>query len=57
MTKSIVKIEVLANSMPQVVKWHPKKENLAVIGYKSGQVSFVDVQTLQTYTMTITSSE
>ena len=57
MTKSIVKIEVLANSTPQVVKWHPKKENLAVIGYKSGQVSFVDVQTLQTYTMTITASE
>lgn len=44
--KSIVNIEVLKDEIPTSIKWHPRRENLAAIGYTSGRVSFVDVATL-----------
>lgn len=45
-SKSVVKIEILENQTPTVIRWHPKKENVAAVGYRDGQISFVDVHTL-----------
>ena len=42
-TKNIVNLEVLPGETPVVVKWCPKKPGVAAIGYKSGRISFVDI--------------
>ena len=33
---------------PSIVKWNPKKPGLATVGFKSGRVTFIDVQSLRT---------
>ncbi len=42
-TKEIVKIEALEGQRPTCIKWHPRIESVAAIGYQSGHVSFFDV--------------
>lgn len=44
--KAITTIEVLQNDKPTVIRWNSRRDNIAAIGYASGHVSFVDVQTL-----------
>lgn len=39
------------------MKWNSKRDNIAAIGYKSGHISFVDVQTLQTLTMLLSADD
>ena len=50
-TKSIVNMELLSGEVPVVVKWSPKKQSVAAVGYKSGRVSFVDVASQKTYSI------
>jgi hypothetical protein len=42
-SKQIIKVEILKDSRPVVIRFHPKKANLLFIGYKSGSFAFVDV--------------
>ncbi len=55
--KSIVNIEVIKDAQPSVIRWHPKRMTVAAVGFKDGRIAFVDVQSLQTYTMKIESAE
>jgi hypothetical protein len=50
-TKSIVNLQILEKEKPTSIKWHPRKENLAAIGYQNGMVSFIDVVTLESFTI------
>ncbi len=50
-TKSIVNIELLSGEVPVVVRWSPKKQTVAAVGYKSGRVSFVDVASQKTFSI------
>ena len=55
----MVTLEVLplAEETPSTLRWNPKRDNVAAIGYKSGKISFVEVQTLQSMTMTLNPEE
>ena len=55
--KAITTIEVLKDQVPTVIRWNSKRDNITAIGYKSGHVSFVDVQTLQTISLLFTPDE
>jgi hypothetical protein len=50
-TKTIVNMELLSGEVPVVVKWSPKRQTVAAVGYKSGRVSFVDVASQRTYSI------
>lgn len=50
-TKNIVNLEVLPGEIPLVVKWCPKKPGVAAIGYKSGRVSFVDINSQKSFSI------
>lgn len=39
------------------MRWHPRRETLAAIGFKSGRVSFIDVVSLESYTMPVLNLE
>eukprot|EP00347_Sterkiella_histriomuscorum_P001098 403373336 len=55
--KAITTIEVMKENTPSVIRWNSKRDNIAAIGYKSGHVTFVDVQTLQTLTLLLSPEE
>lgn len=50
-TKRIVNIEVLSEEVPVVVRWHPRRDMLAAIGYQSGRVTFVELTNMQSCTI------
>lgn len=56
-SKSIVNIQVHEEWEPTCVKWHPRKDGLAAIGYKNGSVTFIDVSTKQNTTIALTVTE
>ena len=47
----MVNVEVIKEEQAACIRWHPKHESLAVIGYKSGRISFIDVSSLQSCTL------
>jgi len=57
LTKSILKLELLAGAKPCALKCHPRKEQIIAVGFQSGEICFADIQTLQTYTLKISESE
>lgn len=51
--KNVITITVLEEDTPTIIKWNPKRDSVAAVGYKSGKITFLDVHTLQTLTLTI----
>lgn len=52
--KTVLEVQVDGVSdKPTVIRWHPKREGLATVGYKSGRISFVDVMLHKTFTKTL----
>jgi hypothetical protein len=50
-TKAMVNLEIMNEEKPQVLRWNPKKMTILAIGYKSGNISFIDINTLKTCTL------
>ncbi|CDW86163.1 wd repeat-containing protein 17 [Stylonychia lemnae] len=55
--KAVTTIEVIKDEVPTCIKWNSKRDNVAAVGFKSGKISFVDVQTLQTLQMEFDETE
>lgn len=47
----MLNIELLKGELPTCVRWHPRKDTVVAVGYKSGRISFLDVGTLQSYNL------
>jgi hypothetical protein len=53
-TKAILNLEIgQQESPPTVIRWSPKRAGVAAIGFKSGRVTFIDVNSFKTLTLEI----
>jgi len=50
-TKQLVNLELLAGEVPSVVRWSPRKPCVVAIGYKSGRLSFVEINIQKSFSI------